>query len=175
MERLTGAYLITAAIGIGLAIYMTIEYLTLNFNSCNINQFLSCGGVYQSGYTSLFGIPFYLMGLVWFPAVFAIGLASSGMASRPVNSELLLPLLMVGNVFTIYLWYLELAVIHIVCPLCVSLYVVNYGLTLIVFASIYSEPGPSHTEPMERQSQPDATMLPYVLVFLASSPLRLNR
>lgn len=149
MERLTSAYLITAAIGIGLAIYVTIEYLTLNFNSCNINQFLSCGGVYQSGYTSLFGIPFYFMGLVWFPTVFAIGLASSRVGSRLVTGELLLPLLMVGNVFTIYLWYLELAVIHIVCPLCVSLYVVNYGLTLIVLASVYAESSPSHIGPME--------------------------
>ena len=149
MERLTGAYLITAAIGIGLAIYVTIEYLTLNFNSCNINQFFSCGGVYQSGYTSLFGIPFYLVGLVWFPAIFVVGLASSKMGSRPVNGEFLLPLLMAGNVFTIYLWYLELAVIHIVCPLCVSLYVVNYALTVIVFASIFAEHSSPDTGPME--------------------------
>ena len=149
MERLTGAYLITAAIGIGLAIYVTIEYLTLNFNSCNINQFLSCGGVYQSGYTSLFGIPFYLMGLVWFPAVLIIGAASSRKGSKLVNGEYLLPLLMIGNVFTIYLWYLELAVIHIVCPLCVSLYVVNYSLTAIVFASIFAEPSPRTSEATE--------------------------
>lgn len=132
MERLSAAYLVVAAAGIGLAIYVTNEYLTQNFTSCNINQFLSCGGVYQSGHTSLFGIPFYLMGLLWFPAVFVIGLVTSRSGKRPVNSEILLPVLMVGNIFTVYLWYLELAVIHIICPLCVSLYVVNYALTIIV-------------------------------------------
>jgi uncharacterized membrane protein len=132
LERLSAAFLVVAAAGIGLAIYVTYEYLTLNFTSCNINQFLSCGGVYQSGHTSLFGIPFYLMGLLWFPAIFAIALATSRIGKKPVNSEILLPVLMVGNIFTAYLWYLELAVIHIICPLCVSLYIVNYALTIIV-------------------------------------------
>lgn len=44
---------------------------------------------------------------------------------------------MLGNVFTGYLWYLELAVIHIICPLCVSLYVVNYSLTIIVVIPLF--------------------------------------
>lgn len=140
MERLSAAYLVIAASGIGLAIYVTNEYLTQNFTSCNINQFLSCGGVYQSGHTSLFGIPFYLMGLIWFPLLLAVGLWTSRFGKKPVNSEILLPILMIGNVFTGYLWYLELAVIHIICPLCVSLYVVNYALTIIVVIPLFREP-----------------------------------
>jgi uncharacterized membrane protein len=140
LEKLSAAYLVVAAAGIGLAISVTIDYLTQNFNSCNINQVFNCGGVYQSGHTSLFGIPFYVMGLAWFPAVFAIGLLTSLFGKRPVNSEILLPILMVGNIFTAYLWYLELAVIHIICPLCVSLYAVNYALTLIVLLQFLREP-----------------------------------
>jgi uncharacterized membrane protein len=140
MEKLSAAYLVVAAAGIGLAVYVTNEYLTQSFNSCNINAVFSCGGVYQSGYTSLFGIPFYLMGLVWFPVAFTLGLLTSRLGKRPVNSEILLPILMVGNIFTAYLWYLELAVIHIVCPLCVSLYTVNYALTLIVILQFLREP-----------------------------------
>lgn len=137
LEKLTAAYLVVSAAGIGLAIYVAIDYLTQNFNSCNINQVFNCGGVYQSGHTSLFGIPFYVMGLSWFPAVFAIGLVTSRLGKRPVNSEILLPILMVGNVFTTYLWYFELAVIHIICPLCVSLYLVNYALTIIVLVPLF--------------------------------------
>jgi uncharacterized membrane protein len=140
MERLSAVYLVIATAGIGLAIYVTYEYLTLSFNSCNINQFLSCGGVYQSGYTSLLGIPFYAMGLAWFPAVFIIGLLTSRFGRKTVNSEILLPVLMVGNIFTAYLWYLELVVIHIICPLCVSLYAVNYALTIIVLVLLLREP-----------------------------------
>ncbi len=136
MEKLSAAYLAVAAAGIGLAIYVANDYLTQNFASCNINPILSCGGVYQSGYTSLFGVPFYLTGLVWFPLVFVAGLVTSKLARDRVKSEILLPLLMLGNVFTIYLWYLELAVIHIVCPLCVSVYAINYILTIIVLRSM---------------------------------------
>ncbi len=151
MERLSAAYLTVAAAGIGLAIYTAYEYLTLNFNSCNINQYITCAGVYQSGYTSLFGIPFYVTGLVWFPAVFAIGLGTSKLGKRSVNSEILLPLLMIGNVFTIYLWYLELAVIHLICPLCVSLYLVNYALTAIAILLLIRESGSSNQEPSDRR------------------------
>jgi len=60
---------------------------------------------------------------------------------------------MVGNVFTVYLWYLELAVIHIICPLCVSLYAVNYALTLIVLLQFLREPDISSggVEPLTAQ------------------------
>ncbi len=44
---------------------------------------------------------------------------------------------MIGNIFTAYLWYLELVVIRIICPLCVSLYAVNYALTLIVIIPLF--------------------------------------
>jgi uncharacterized membrane protein len=146
LERLSLAYIATALVGIGLAVYTANEYLTHNFTSCNINKQLSCGGVFQSGQTSLFGIPFYVMGLVWFPLALGLGLATSRMGKTSVNGDILLPLLMVGNVFTGYLWYLELVVIGIICPLCVSLYIINYTLTAITLASIFK------TSPLEATS-----------------------
>ncbi len=125
-----------AAVGIGITIYIAYEYLNQSFGSCSINAQLSCGGVFESGHTSIFGIPFYILGLVWFPLVLVIGLVTSRGARNPVNGEILLPLLMVGNVFTVYLWYLELFVIGIICPLCVSSYAVNYALTAIVLRTV---------------------------------------
>jgi uncharacterized membrane protein len=136
MEKLSAAYLIIAGAGIGLALYVAYDYLTQHFTSCYINSFVNCGRVYASGHTSLFGIQFWETGLVWFPLAFAIGLVTSRQAKTLVNSEILLPLLMLGNVFTLYLWYLELAVIHEVCPLCVGLYALNYALTAIVLYPI---------------------------------------
>lgn len=136
MEKLSSAYLIVAASGIGLSIYTAYEYITQNYTTCSFSQQFSCGGVAASGHTSLFGVPFYLTGLVWFPLVLLIGLLTSRLGKAPVNGEILLPLLMVGNIFTGYLWYLELVVIHIICPLCVGLYAVNYVLTAIVLLPI---------------------------------------
>lgn len=149
MEKLSAAYLITSAAGIGLAYYTAYEYITggISHSVCTISQTVSCAGVAASGYTSLFGIPFWAAGVVWFPLAFAIGMVTSKRGKQPVNSELLLPLLMVGNIFTIYLWYLELAVIHIICPFCVGLYVVNYILTGIVLVPII-KPVPDEGEPV---------------------------
>jgi uncharacterized membrane protein len=132
LERLAKAYFLTAAVGVAIAIYVANEYLTATFQGCYVNQQVSCEGVFQSGHTSLFGIPFYVTGLVWFPSLIVVGLLTTKLGREPLNGEILLPLVMVGNVFTAYLWYLELVVIGIVCPLCVSLYVVNYALTFIV-------------------------------------------
>ncbi len=92
------------------------------------------------------------MGLVWFPFLFAVGLWTSRFGKKPVNSEILLPVLMIGNIFTSYLWYLELAIIHIICPLCVSLYVVNYVLTIIVIVLLFREPDIS-----DRDAEKEAT------------------
>jgi uncharacterized membrane protein len=119
-----------------ISIYVANDYLTATFQGCYINQQFSCEGVFQSGHTSIFGIPFYVTGLIWFPLLIVVGLLTTTLGKEHLNGEILLPLVMVGNVFTIYLWYLELAVIGIICPLCVSLYAVNYALTAIVLRSV---------------------------------------
>jgi len=136
LERPAKVFFLTAAVGVAIAIYIANEYLTTNFQACYINQQFSCGGVFQSGHTSLFGIPFYVTGLVWFPSMILVGLFITRMGREPLNGEILLPLLMIGNAFTVYLWYLELVVIRIICPLCVSLYAVNYVLTAIVLRTV---------------------------------------
>jgi uncharacterized membrane protein len=136
LERLTKAYFLTATVGVVISIYVANEYLTANFQGCYINQQFSCEGVFQSGHTSLFGVPFYVTGLVWFPLMAVVGFLTTKLGREPLNAEILLPILMVGNVFTGYLWYLELAVIGIICPLCVSLYIVNYALTALVLRTV---------------------------------------
>jgi uncharacterized membrane protein len=126
-------YLIFAAIGIALAIYHAYDEITQNFDSCNISSTVSCGGVFESGITSIFGVPFYVLGLVWFPLALLLGFfaVKRVYTTTRLNPMILLPFLMVGNLFTLYLWYLELGVIGIICPVCVSLYVINYALTVL--------------------------------------------
>jgi uncharacterized membrane protein len=120
-------YLALTLIGSGDAIYLAREYTTQQF-SCNVSSFFSCGAVASSGHTSLLGIPFWVTGLVWFPVTLIAGL----LAFRYYAELILALFLMIGNVFTIYLWYLELAVIHKICPACLSLYIINYAMTALV-------------------------------------------
>jgi uncharacterized membrane protein len=133
-QKLSRAFLVIVIIGLGLAVYHGYDEATA-FNGpgsevCNLNAKISCEGVFESGLTSLAGVPFYVLGLIWFPVVLILGLYLSGWGRGPIsNPALLLLILMVGNIFTVYLWYLELHVLGIICPICVSMYVSNYTLT----------------------------------------------
>ena len=130
-------FIVLSSIGIADAIYTAYEYATANFGSCTVNSYLSCGSVAASGHTSLFGIPFYLFGLVWFPILLVLSVVMSKGGKYILNSEILLPILMIGNIFTVYLWYLELGVIGAICPSCVSLYAINYALTVVVASELF--------------------------------------
>ena len=131
-------FLVISAIGIIDAAYTAYEYATTSFGSCYVNSKINCGGVFASGHTSIFGIPFYVFGLVWFPVLLILSLYFTDWTRLRIRTDVLLPLLMVGNIFTVYLWYLELAVIGIICPLCVSLYIVNYVLTALAIYELVS-------------------------------------
>jgi uncharacterized membrane protein len=134
----TKLFVAIAAIGVVDAIYTAYEYATASFGSCYVNSKVNCIDVFRSGHTSIFGIPFYVFGLVWFPLLLIIGLLLTDGAKLPIRSDILLPILTIGNIFTIYLWYLELGVIGTICPLCVSLYILNYALTALAIFELVS-------------------------------------
>ncbi|MHB1869210.1 MAG: vitamin K epoxide reductase family protein [Nitrososphaerales archaeon] len=124
-------FIIVTAIGIALAIYHAydeiVSYDTSISRACGISPTISCAKVFS--YSHPFGIPLYPFGLVWFPLILLVALYM-----RPrINRMLMLPLLMVGNMFTLYLWFLDIGIVwpavHAVCPVCLSMYFVNYILT----------------------------------------------
>ena len=133
------AFVLFAATGIVVTVYHAYSELTQVFTYCNINVHVSCSLVFQTGYTTIvigqMTVPFWLLGVIWFPLVLVLGIA---LWNR--SRLLLLPMLLVGDMFTVYLWYVEIAMVwpaaHALCPVCVSLYVVNYVLTAIAALSI---------------------------------------
>jgi uncharacterized membrane protein len=133
MDNLTKSYLGLSAVGTAVAVYHAYDEVTQNFNSCNVNAHVSCGNVFASGYVSILGVPFYVLGLIWFPATLLIGLWLTHDAKK-MKGEVLLPVLMIGNVFTIYLWYLELFRIGSICPVCMAMYIINYAMTAVCAA-----------------------------------------
>jgi uncharacterized membrane protein len=147
LDRLTKAFIVIAAIGMVIAVYHGYDEVTAytgpGSNACNVftnvNPFLSCSTVFASGYATLppntNGLPLYVLGLVWFPLVGGLGYWY-GRKDGKLNAELLAPLLMVGNIFTLYLWFIELGVIHALCPICVGMYLANYILTALAFKGL---------------------------------------
>ena len=88
-------------------------------------------------YSSLDGIPYWVLGVVWYPLILVIGIWGTriGRARLPVW---LLILLSVGNITTVYFWYLDSAIVHAYDSLYVGLYVTNYALTGLVVAENWS-------------------------------------
>lgn len=139
------SFIALSVMGIPVAIYHAYDEITFTFNSCQISQAFSCGGVFASGLTSFppagsipglqNGISFWVYGVVWFPLCVILGLWTirrHGVPSRNV----LVPFLMVGNIFTLYPWDIEIRILGgVYCPVCISMYIINYILTFVALAS----------------------------------------
>ena len=91
-------------------------------------------------YASVMGIPYWAFGIVWFPAVLIVGAWTTRLGTATLGRRLLL-LLTIGNVFTGYLWVLDLVVIGSFTPAYVGLYLTNYALTALVVAQNWSQGG----------------------------------
>ena len=96
------------------------------------------GVVYFSSYASFYGVPYWAFGVVWFPLVFVVALWSTNGGKGALPKELLI-LLTVGNVFTGYLWFLDLVIIKAFTAVYVLLYGTNYLLTALVVAENWSD------------------------------------
>ena len=140
MDRLAKAFIGLTTAAIPVAIYHAYDEIT-NYSSpiskaCDLNNFISCTNVFNSGYTKFLGVSLYVYGLVWFPLMLALGywfIRKNGARW----GEIMFPVLTVGDLFTLYLWYLEIDKIHAICPVCVSLYAINYVMTVLAIVEVY--------------------------------------
>jgi uncharacterized membrane protein len=144
MDRLSKAFVVLAAIGIAVGIYHGYDEVTAysapGTGICNINNVFSCASVFNSGYTKFppgaYGVDLYVYGLIWFPLMLLLGVWF-GRKTGTLKGEVMVPVLMVGNLFTLYLWYLEIAVIHAYCPVCISMYALNYAMTALAMKQLW--------------------------------------
>jgi uncharacterized membrane protein len=139
------AFIALSVMGIAVAVYHGYGELTYTLGACSINHTFSCESVFASGYTTFppagsipglgKSIEFWVYGVVWFPFVLAAGvwvILKRGLPDRSI----LVPLLMVGDLFTLYPWDIEIRLLGgVYCLVCVSLYCINYALTLIALFS----------------------------------------
>ena len=89
-------------------------------------------------YSSFFGVPYWVFGVVWFPLVLAVAFWLTLRGEDALPKELLV-LLTVGNVFTGYLWFLDLVIVKAFTTVYVLLYSTNYLLTAFVVAENWSD------------------------------------
>ena len=145
LEWRSRAFIALCVMGVAVAVYHAYGELTYTLGSCSINHTFSCQSVFASGYTTFppagsipglgKSIEFWVYGVVWFPVCLAAGLWVIRKRGLP-DGSVLVPLLMVGNLFTLYPWDIEISLLGgVYCLVCVSMYCINYLLTFIAFVS----------------------------------------
>lgn len=108
-----------AILGLIVSIYMTIFKLTENKNMCLGNG--GCSVVNSSKYAEVYGIPVAVLGIVGYLAILgALLLEKRNPFFHNNGAILLFGLALVGFLFTLYLIYVELQLIHALCPFCVT-------------------------------------------------------
>lgn len=109
-----------AVVGVGIALYLTLYKVgVIGVLSCSIG---SCETVNTSKWSVLFGIPIAAWGLAAYVALFALAVAGSSAAreaSVPI-AKMIVALATWSVLFSAWLTYLELFVIHAICIWCVT-------------------------------------------------------
>lgn len=108
-----------AGLGILVSIYMTIYKLTENPNMCLGNG--GCSVVNSSKYAMVYGIPVAVIGVGGYLAILLLLWMERRNSFLIENGTLVVfGLALIGFLFTLYLIYVELALIHALCPFCVT-------------------------------------------------------
>jgi len=130
-ESAHAALLLMIIAGLGLAVFATLEtYIPALQSACSVSPFFSCAKVDSSGQTSTLGIPDWSVGVGGFLLLLALDLP----LYRTWRRDLLTGVVLVsflGLVASAYFAYVELAIIHALCPVCFSTYVAD-GLVFVL-------------------------------------------
>lgn len=118
-----------AIAGLAVAAYLTLVHYRDELLVCSVG---GCETVQKSPYAEFMGIPVAILGLGLYIVVAALAILRQMRPERTENITLaLFALALAGTVFTIYLTYLELFVIHAICQWCVLFAIVTWILTLV--------------------------------------------
>ena len=131
--RLRVAIASVAAVGLAIAVYLTIVHYTHSSPICTSG---GCEKVQRSSYASLAGVPVALLGLFAYLGV----IASAGWRGLPAALAGCV-IALVGVAFSAYLLWAQLAGIHAVCQWCLASDVVMASLAVLCTIRLLREPG----------------------------------
>jgi uncharacterized membrane protein len=106
-------------LGVAVSAYMTIFKLTDNQRMCLGNG--GCSKVNSSVYAEVYGIPVAIIGIGGYAVIAALTFMEDRNPFLKQNGTMLVfGLALIGFLFTLYLIYVELALIKALCPFCVT-------------------------------------------------------
>jgi uncharacterized membrane protein len=135
-KRLSQLAILLTVIGLLVSIYMTIYKITSNDSMCIGSG--DCKTVNQSRYSEVtiggLRIPVAVLGVIGYTTILAVLLSEPRVDFLQQNGSLaFFGLSLMGFLFTLYLIYVEIALIKALCPFCVTSQI---AMTLIFILSV---------------------------------------
>ena len=119
LSKITIALVALAIIGLLVSVYMTIYKITSNDSMCIGSK--DCSVVNASRYSEIYGIPVAVIGLLGYAVILTVLLLERNPGFFKQNGTMLLfGLSLTGFLFTLYLIFLEIALIKAYCPFCIT-------------------------------------------------------
>lgn len=123
---------ILAAVGLIVAVYMTIYKATSNDAMCLGSG--DCASVNASPFSEVYGIPVAAVGVAGYLAIILVHWLERRYQFFEVNGPIMIfGLALTGFLFTIYLIYIEFAILDALCPFCLASQII---MTIIFIFSI---------------------------------------
>ncbi|HET9589591.1 MAG TPA: vitamin K epoxide reductase family protein [Anaerolineales bacterium] len=131
-KRLSQIAIALTTLGLLVSVYMTIYKITSNDSMCIGSQ--DCSVVNASRYSEIYGIPVAVLGVVGYTAILGVLLLERNHGFFKQNGSMLFfGLSLTGFLFTLYLIFLEVALIKAYCPFCIAS---QAAMTLIFILSV---------------------------------------
>lgn len=132
--------ILLAVMGIGVAAYLS--YIEITSATAVCGPIGHCNEVQASPYAKIFGIPVAILGLINYVAIIVLWLGArmKNATLAAWSAVLMLALTIFGVLFSVYLTYVELLLIHAVCAWCMTSALITTLLMLIALAATTNLP-----------------------------------
>lgn len=131
-KRLSQITIVLAILGLLVAAYMTIYKITANDSMCLGSG--DCSIVNASRYSEVYGIPVALIGMLGYAAILGIHWLERRNEFFEANGSMLFfGIALLGFLFTLWLIYVEIALIKAICPFCLAS---QFIMTIIFIISV---------------------------------------
>ena len=132
---------ILSSIGVLLAIYLLWEQIFQpDFQPCNINSTVNCDAIISGAVAKTLGIPTPLYGLIGYIIIFFSAVFR--------KKKLLLGMATFGLAFCLWIAYVELFQLHVICPVCIGCQLIM--LTVFTLAIKVNKSTDEHSEPIRK-------------------------
>ncbi|KAB8145541.1 vitamin K epoxide reductase family protein [Chloroflexia bacterium SDU3-3] len=130
------AIVLFALVGLFDALYLSINRLTASHLACPTSG--GCEAVQASPHAVFFGVPVAFIGVAGYAALLLLALLSLANFSRgPLSARAVLAVVAtLGVLFSAYLVYLQLAVIHAICFWCMLSASMELGIALLAWLDL---------------------------------------